>query len=518
MCFQILNFTKKYHLDRCIYRFSCLPSVGATAAVLVLGCVAQLIRACWKKTKRNSKKPKILPQNAAIDIVDQIIGHVRKTSKKEKNAVEDEKANSQKEARRTNENGEDEQYRALHEIKGGVKLLVETGYTLLSTAEERHTLSKFIFGEEKKIHNKSDEEAKVCLRTKGHSSRTTALCLDHLQPPGRLKRITSALEQPLNWNWRNCCLVVLFMGALPVVRVTFYLWDFFKDNALVFYLVQQRWKFIKAATCSSSVQGLIITYGVSIVASVLMVCWSIQVTMDNGVIDLNSIKSPFRRRMLRIVLLLLTPISPITIIFKSVRLQMKMKIMAVRWKKNHKESPASAWLEINRLEKKKTKMEGALYQMKSAEANLEGFIQLFVLICFYFVPILLPKVSGLGSEFEENNRSMTSWLLLILSPIFTLGSNVIAIVSSVNMKKGGQLSSVSKCLIGLFSLFQLSSHLLRMVPTVLVSLKTDQEPALDPWHAALVLILPPLVHWCLLITFLPLRIKKFPDRIFHLIR
>ena len=77
--------------------------------------------------------------------------------------------------------------------------MVETGYTLLSTPEECHILSKFIFTEEKKIHL-NGEDAKVCLRTRGHSSRLMALCLNHIQPLRRLRRIKSVLlEQPLNW-------------------------------------------------------------------------------------------------------------------------------------------------------------------------------------------------------------------------------------------------------------------------------------------------------------------------------
>ena len=106
----------------------------------------------------------------------------------------------------------------------------------------------------------------------------------------------------------------------------------------------------------------------------------------------------------------------------------------------------------------------ALFHMKSAEANLEGTVQLFVIICLHFIPFLLPKVSGLGSDFEPSQRSTGVYVLLFVSPVVTLISNIMATVSAMDINKGGQLSLKSKFIFGMYLLFQLACHLFRMVP------------------------------------------------------
>ena len=192
-----------------------------------------------------------------------------------------------------------------------------------------------------------------------------------------------------------------------------------------------------------------------------------------------------------------------------------MKRMVAKWRKNRNESPSSAWLQINHLREKKKKVRQSLLYMKSGEANLEGTIQLFVMVCFLFIPILFPGVSRLGSEFEVGNDSTVRLILLIGSPILTLFSNIVATISSIDLSKGRQLSLKSKSVIALYLLFQLASNFFRMVPTVLVSL--GDNPALTPRNAALLLSMPMLCHWILISMLMPNRIKGLPNQINHLI-
>ena len=130
-------------------------------------------------------------------------------------------------------------------MKGGVRPLSGSGFCLLTTPSQRHNLANFIYAEEKKIH-RSEEEAMLCMRTKGHSSKEMACCLDHLDPPGKLKIVKHVIiEQPLNWilkrnNFINQAIACIFIGALPVFKITLFMWDFSKDNALVFYLSHHR--------------------------------------------------------------------------------------------------------------------------------------------------------------------------------------------------------------------------------------------------------------------------------------
>ena len=137
--------------------------------------------------------------------------------------------------------------------------------------------------------------------------------------------------------------------------------------------------------------------------------------------DVNHIEYGPKRRLVRLCLFVLTPNVPLFIIFKSVRLTMKMKMMVENWRKTSgsesQETPSSAWMKINQLEKKTEKVEAALSEMKSTEASLEGTVQLFVLVCLFCIPFLWPKGAGLGPDFHIVNRTLDVWIFLVVSPI-----------------------------------------------------------------------------------------------------
>ena len=212
-----------------------------------------------------------------------------------------------------------------------------------------------------------------------------------------------------------------------------------------------------------------------------------------------------------------------SILFKSNGLAMKIRMKVAKWRKSKGfESPTSAWVSIKELENKQTSVMTALSYMKSTEANLEATIQLIVLICFHFIPFLLPKVSGLGPEFEPTQRCTWVLILLIVSPIVTFISNIVATVTALDITKGSQLGFKGKCLLGMYLLLQLSSHAFRIIPTVLASL-----PCLDTTHcfpkrsaslgslqASLLFFTSAFVNMILISD----RIKALPDKIFHLIR
>ena len=216
-----------------------------------------------------------------------------------------------------------------------------------------------------------------------------------------------------------------------------------------------------------------------------------------------------------------------SIIFKSARLSMKMRMKVAKWRNNKDtESPTAAWVGINTVEKKTKKVLVALSHMKSTEANLEATVQLFIVICFLCIPFLVPKRSGLGLEFEPSNSSTGKFILLYVSPLVTLMSNIAATVASLDIYKGRQLSFVGKCIMGTYLLLQLSSHLLRMIPTVLASLPClnsppclpNKAPALTSLNAALLTFVPIFTNSLIYMMVMSDRIKKLPDQISHLIR
>ena len=243
--------------------------------------------------------------------------------------------------------------------------------------------------------------------------------------------------------------------------------------------------------------------------------YSVQVTKDNSIINISAIDDIYKRRFLRVVLFLLSPITPVTIIVKSVWLSMKMTQMLTKWKKAEDSSASNLWLEMEKMKEEKKKVTASFSQLKMMEINLEAVVQLFILITFYFVPRIIPQAHGLGSEFEEEEQSWFGWLLLIGSTCLTAFSVIGSTLSAISLSKGGQFGIKTKLILGLSLSFQLASHMFRNVPAALASL--GHAPALAPIKAAFLLTIPTLAHWILLLVFMPPRVTKFQDRLVHLV-
>ena len=409
----------------------------------------------------------------------------------------------------------DQDYKLLHQCNGGIKLLVGTGFTLLSSPEDYHILATFVKDNEMEIHGNRKDMLR-CLRKKAGSDLATQSCLSYMEAPGTAPKIKSKI---INWSnslvlTGNNLISATSVGCFPIIKVSLHVWDFAKDVALLTYLALHRWEYIQ----SPIIHYLIVYYGTSILASSLAMCWTIQVTEDNGIINIRGISNIYLRRLLRIVLFLLTPLVPISIILKSLRLTLEAKKMVASWRMNMDTSPTQLWLQINQNSKDKKKAREAFSAMLMLEVSLEGIVQLFVLISFYFIPAVLPRVSGLGSEFEETNPAWTTWILLIGSPILTLVFAISSILTAVNINKGGQLGLQSQFLLGSSFFCQLASQLFRRVPTVLAALPRDTgdlPPALNPTSAILLLTLPSLLHLFLVIIFMPARVTELPEKVIH---
>ena len=78
-------------------------------------------------------------------------------------------------------------YDLLHRTKGGLRMLIGTVFTFLSTPEEKHAAATYIFNQEVRIH-RSKAKATKCLRAKGWSEKETADILENIQQPHCLKR------------------------------------------------------------------------------------------------------------------------------------------------------------------------------------------------------------------------------------------------------------------------------------------------------------------------------------------
>ena len=159
----------------------------------------------------------------------------------------------------------------------------------------------------------------------------------------------------MNWileegNYFKKAVLTICIGVIPVVMMTLDMWDFCKDASLAAYLYFERWAYIHFV----SIKGLIMFYGLSVVASSITMCWMIQFTKNNGIINLNKIKKGLIRRLVHVLLFVLTPVIPMSLLLKSVRLWMKILVRVAKWRNNRRteESPSAAWMKINALELK----------------------------------------------------------------------------------------------------------------------------------------------------------------------
>ena len=151
------------------------------------------------------------------------------------------------------------------------------------------------------------------MRKKCHSCKESALCLDHIEPPGLLKKLVYQLtRRPFDWilekdNRFANILVGGMISFIPVARMTLYIWDFTKDTAMFVYLYLQRWSFITFGT----IHHLITLYGISIILSSVVMCWNTQNTKDNGIVELKGIKNARLRRVARVLLFVFTLVIPL---------------------------------------------------------------------------------------------------------------------------------------------------------------------------------------------------------------
>ena len=80
----------------------------------------------------------------------------------------------------------DGDYALLHRTQGGIRMLIGTSMTLLSTPKERHNMATYIYNKELEIHE-SEGKALRCLRGKGWSQNATFKLLEHVKQPNFLK-------------------------------------------------------------------------------------------------------------------------------------------------------------------------------------------------------------------------------------------------------------------------------------------------------------------------------------------
>ena len=370
-----------------------------------------------------------------------------------------------------------EHFDLIHNTPGGIRLLIGSAFNFIIDPKELHLIAEFIQKEEEKIHTINKHDWKTCIRLKAGNDGAAQEFLDSLQPPGFIKMCKFQLKKLLIWatglprqqtstRWTRFWVkakATFLIGMLPLLKATFYILDYVKDFCLFLFLYH-RMDFIDD-DCSL-LYGLIIFHGATVLTSGIIMGLSIQ--LSNDIIQLDKIQSSCCVVFLRILFFFCTPLMPIAIILRAVRLSVKKEKIIADWKSSgEKKSISRTWLQYNRLSTAKSKIMVAYSDLKIIEASTEAVFQMFTLLVFIIASILYPERSGLGLL---KNDSLYEYTFLVLSLLSSYATIIMSILTSMKIRKKGSLLFRSKILLGISFSLQLISRLLLMVPTAILAL------------------------------------------------
>ena len=379
-------------------------------------------------------------------------------------------------------------YAIVHDTPGGVELLVGAAFLFSLEPAVKHRLALAIKEEEEKRHGR---DWRSCVRRKAGSTKASAIFLKSFKEPGCLKRakfkVSEALwrlsdpptEEPETWFgkiWSKAKSKSI-NGFLPLLKISSFVIDYVKDIFFFIYLLHKL-EFIK----SMFIKHLVTIHGLTIVSHGVITGLTIQ--FDNDVINLDSFAYPNLACLARVVIFLATPVMPVFVILRALRLSSEKRKLEAEWRRNE-ESICNTYLRCSKLDRKKRKVMAALADMKMVEVSTEGVPQLYILIVF-----------ATGKEecvwvFTENmDAALTFFILSLLQTYMNI---ILSTIGSINLRKGEQLGIKAKVLLGLSLSCQLAARL-----TIMVFIAIDAiNQRISTTTAALLVLLPILITWAL---------------------
>ena len=212
-------------------------------------------------------------------------------------------------------------------------MLVQTALTVLPGPLEAHRLAKYIRWQERKIHE-SAEVWRGCTQRKLGKDLAQLLtrCMD---PPGILERLGFKMSEASNWfflsstnrrmeRWRVGA-VCAVKGVLPLLKVFLFLLDQIKDLFLFVFLCL---RFHQVS--SDLLRGLIVIQGFSVISSLSGMVWLVQTS--RAIVNLDHMREPLRKAVLRFLLLLATPLLSVIITLRLVKLQVAHQNLVSNWR------------------------------------------------------------------------------------------------------------------------------------------------------------------------------------------
>ena len=377
-------------------------------------------------------------------------------------------------------------YDLVHETPGGLEVLVGASFLFSLESAAKHRLALAIKEEEEKRHGK---EWRSCVRRKAGSTKASAIFLDSLKPPGCLKKAAFKASEGLRWlsdppteepdTWYgqlwSKAKSRLINGFLPLLKISSFIIDYMKDAFWFAYLFQKR-----DAITSLFIKHLIKVQGLTILIQGGVT--GLMVQFDNNVVDLDSFAYPNYVLIVRILIFVATPVMPVFVILRALRLNSEKRKLEAEWRRNQ-ESICKTYLRCNKLDRKKRKVMAALADMKMVEVSTEAVPQLYIFICFLLALLTRKICFGITEDGDIT--------FIILSLLQTYLTIILSVIGSINLRKGGQLDVKAKLLLVLSLSCQLGARLLVMVFISIMAI--DRQISII--SAGLLLLLPIIAGW-----------------------
>ena len=198
----------------------------------------------------------------------------------------------------------------------------------------KHRLAVAIKKEEEKKHG---DNWRSCIRRKAGSTKASAILLDSLDPPGRLKKVAfkadkmvrklfdPPAQEPDTWYGRLWCKVKskIVHGFVPFLKTTSFIFDYSKDFFFFLYV------------------------------------WYKRVYIHSDFINLDTLAHPNLVWPLRVAIFIAMPLVPVLVILRALSLTTRKRKLESEWTREQA-TICKLYLKHNKLTREKTKVTKAL--------------------------------------------------------------------------------------------------------------------------------------------------------------
>ena len=262
--------------------------------------------------------------------------------------------------------------RCIDDKPSDMKLLIETGFTLLADPFERHRLAQMIFEHYEQKYGENEKEILSKLREIGSNGSIQAL-IECRSDPGCLVKLKFKLVPILDFVFTLTASSYVF----PVLKVYMFLLDYVKDTFLLRFIM------FRTRYLSEDLYWMIhytsFAHGASIVLAASVIGFYM-IYIDY--FKISKISSKCTKGMLGLMQILFSPVLPVVIILQAGKIEVTKRYIIAKWRISRSKSPTEVFLKLFKLEKQNEKIARIYSDFKLIEMNIEAIPQMMCLVVY----------------------------------------------------------------------------------------------------------------------------------------